>query len=630
MIRPDSMTFTEVVCTDDALTGIIDILQHSGMAEMEDSTAITDQPVSRHIFSKNDIETASILKTRIENALDFLDVSYTASDTSVVLLSETLQYTSGIEGRVNEIIETFTSVKSIGTDIANESLKRDFFTWITSLGIDPALCHSDSYITVITGVIITNEVPSLISGTDTIIILSELSHGHVFIVTASASNTDLMQQIIKYGEFVPVDCASLPRDIAALAQIRIGLLDMINTYTSVIPDIQRAYSAIDTYISASAQIAQCVDTRYCTHIACWIPSASAHDIINTINNLFGNNCSVRMIKAETAIAEKVFSYETVPSRLGNSLFLNPFRILVSSYSWPAYRHIDPTPFSALFFLLFFGMMFADAGHGACIAMIGIIIRILTSGKAIRSAGMLMIYSGIAAAVGGFLFGSVFGREDIISPLLFHPDTHISAFLSIGIGIGILVISTGIILNIIQTIWKRNHADAVFSQWGIFSLVFYWLCAYIITASFSTTLPEPPLPVIILTVSLPLISMMAGDLIVSIRRGHADISEIMFRPVEIMLGLLSNTVSFVRIAAFGLCHIALMSAVYIIASAQPDSPSYFISVSIEGNIFVILLEALIVSIQCVRLQFYEFYSKFFSTSGRRFIPIGTTSDTGDKP
>ena len=120
--------------------------------------------------------------------------------------------------------------------------------------------------------------------------------------------------------------------------------------------------------------------------------------------------------------------------------------------------------------------------------------------------------------------------------------------------------------------------------------------------------------------MPLAAMTIGEIVNAKLTHEGEFSEIIFHPVEVLLGLLSNTVSFVRLAAFGLCHIALMSAVYIIASSGPDDPAYRISVSIEGNILVIGLELLVVTIQCLRLQFYEFFSKFFGAPGRRFSPL----------
>jgi V/A-type H+-transporting ATPase subunit I len=294
-------------------------------------------------------------------------------------------------------------------------------------------------------------------------------------------------------------------------------------------------------------------------------------------------------------------------------------MIVSAYAQPAYRSIDPTAAGALFFLICFGMMFADLGHGAVIALLGIFF--LAAGRgAIREAGKLMAFCGAAASVFGVLFGSFFGREDVIPPVLFHPAAHIGTFLSLGIATGITVISTGILLNILKLFRRGDAAEAVFSQWGILSLVFYWLCAAIITLS-AAGIVTLSFTTVLAAAATPLALIAAGEAVTALIKGKTDMQEIIFHPVEIILSLLSNTVSFVRVAAFGLCHIALMSAVYIVAGAG-DSEAYRVSVSIEGNIMVIVLELIVVTIQCLRLQYYEFYSKFFGDPGRAFIPLRT--------
>lgn len=622
------MVLAEIACVPDIFQEIIDVLHHSGSVEIERSSVLTGQLLRSREVSECDINEVIRMKAGFEHVLDKLDASYSAGHTAPVTLSAAVEHARESTRHTNEIDATFTELHSIETDIASEKTRHEFISWLKSTGIDPGLCRSSERIDVICGIIRgdTRIIQEYV--TDDIVIVSSRIKDTTLFIAVAPPISGFADRIRKFPDFIPVDSASPLRDIESLELIRKGLIDIVDSYTALIPEIQSALFACDTYLSASEQISRCADTGYCSHIACWIPVKSVREISDVLRERFGARYSIRHIRAETAINESVFTNQSVPSRLVFSRILEPFRILVSSYSWPVYGYIDPTVFSSIFFLVFFGIMFADVGHGAVILIIGAILRAISSGRQIRNAGILMMYSGASAITGGFLFGSVFGREDILKPLLFSPSEHIGTFLSFGITIGVFVLSAGIIFNTLQTVRNRGISEAIFSQWGLFSLIFYWLCVWIAGASFSPTVPEPSFPAIISIIAIPLIFMTAGDLIIGKLRGHADISEIAFRPVEIALGLLSNTVSFVRIAAFGLCHIALMNAVYIIASSQPDSPAYFISVSIEGNIFVILLESLIVTIQCVRLQFYEFYSKFFASGGRRFAPLGSTSGTGE--
>jgi V/A-type H+-transporting ATPase subunit I len=106
-------------------------------------------------------------------------------------------------------------------------------------------------------------------------------------------------------------------------------------------------------------------------------------------------------------------------------------------------------------------------------------------------------------------------------------------------------------------------------------------------------------------------------------------------METFIGFLSNTVSFIRVAAFSLAHAALFAAIFAIlkviktASPEPTTTSILFSLLVEvgGNIVIIVLEGLVVSIQSVRLIFYEFFSKFYAGEGEAFTPmrIGYSSE-----
>ena len=89
-------------------------------------------------------------------------------------------------------------------------------------------------------------------------------------------------------------------------------------------------------------------------------------------------------------------------------------------------------------------------------------------------------------------------------------------------------------------------------------------------------------------------------------------------LEISLGFLANTVSFIRIAAFGLVHAGLAMAIFSLSDSVGGVGSVF--VIIFGNLFIIVLEGLVVTIQSVRLEFYEFFSRFFREGKVRYKPL----------
>ena len=94
-------------------------------------------------------------------------------------------------------------------------------------------------------------------------------------------------------------------------------------------------------------------------------------------------------------------------------------------------------------------------------------------------------------------------------------------------------------------------------------------------------------------------------------------------IETILGFLANTFSFLRVAAFGLAHVGLSLAVFALAEQALQLPLglFFAGlVHLIGNLVILVLEGMIVSIQAVRLEFYEFFGKFFRGGGIRFRPL----------
>jgi vacuolar-type H+-ATPase subunit I/STV1 len=614
MIRPERMTLAEIVCEKNRAAEVMDRLYEKGSVEPEKSGRAADDHITLLTFPDSELNDAQKLLSVFSSAADDAETAH-----EPFLLSEVLSRARKLCPKAEEILAIRKTLQSLRSEISDARESARCRAWIESLGIPALQCVSSERITVIAG---SSDMRWENRADDLFCVRSDPAKGRVFhLMLFSAGGSGQPAQILRDEQF---RCIDLHRgaDLQELIKKNDEAMTQLASFSPIIPDLAQVRDSLSEYLRIHELFSRNAATRYCAHFLCWIPSTEAKQTAQDLQAEEGGACEIRLLPAETAIGENVFSGEEVPSRLSSSRLFKPFQLIVATYGCPSYMSIDPTLPGALFFLLFFGVMFADIGHGAVIAAIGLLLAVFMRRQTMIDAGKLMIFSGAAASIGGILFGSVFGREDIIHPLLFHPAAQIGSFLFLGTAIGIIVISTGIILNIFARFKKHDYSGAFFSQWGILSLGFYWLCTGILASAFSAGDPALPLYIILPVTVAPLAIMITGEIITGIRKKELDLAELSFRPVEIFLGLLSNTVSFVRIAAFGLCHISLMAAVFIIAQSGPDSESYRLSVSIEGNILVICLEALVVTIQCLRLQFYEFYSKFFGAPGRTFTPLRT--------
>ena len=234
---------------------------------------------------------------------------------------------------------------------------------------------------------------------------------------------------------------------------------------------------------------------------------------------------------------------------------------------------------------------------------------------------------------GFVFGSVFGREDILKPLWFsleHMDSNaVKRMLKFGVFFGIGILSVGVSINIAQSLRRKNFKNAFFGQWGVFSLVFYWVAAYLAYMSMSNRAFSWHWILVVLALLLPI--MLKEPLFKLIgRKGEHEheeeegegIIESGFEVYEVVMAYLGHTLSYIRMAAFNLSHAGLMMAFYSLTKELPGGDSIFLTLpsNIMSNVFVIVLEGLIVGIQCMRLEYYEFFSKFFAGEGIEYRPM----------
>ena len=313
-----------------------------------------------------------------------------------------------------------------------------------------------------------------------------------------------------------------------------------------------------------------------------------------------------------------------PTKLRNKGPIRFFEQFVEMYGLPAYNEADPTPLLALTYTLFFGVMFGDVGQGLVLILAGI----LAWKKLKIPLGKIISVVGCSSVVFGFVYGSVFGNEDLLPGFkAFESVSNTNLILMCSVGLGLLFISVAMAYNIYNGIRQKNLGKALFSQNGLAGFVFYWA---VIVAVLGTMLTDIELlnPVYIgLLIVVPLLLIFAQEPLGKWLAHRKDwmpkekgsfIVENFFELFEILLSFVSNTVSFVRIGAFALNHVGMMMVVFALMDSVGGIGSPIIFVI--GNIFVMCLEGLIVGIQVLRLEFYELFGRFYSGTGTPYRPF----------
>ncbi len=303
-----------------------------------------------------------------------------------------------------------------------------------------------------------------------------------------------------------------------------------------------------------------------------------------------------------------------PTLLRNPAFIRPFEMLTKMYGVPRGDEIDPTPIIAILFLFFYGMMFGDIGHGLVIA----ILSWLLHRKTHSDLWYIMSLSGLSSAVFGFMYGSFFGFE-VIKPLFARPMENIFLFLTLSIVIGAFLIIFGMILNLYNRLRRKEKLQAIFDPNGIAGLGLY---TFVVSDLFwGIAYRKPLIPYsVLLIIAMVFVFMM---FLYEVLFGEGSMAERIilgiFETFDKLIAFFSNTLSFIRLGAFAVNHAGLFLAFYTMAKMSSSPWGKFISLFL-GNLLLIFLEGLVVFIQAIRLEFYEFFSKFYSGDGREFKPV----------
>jgi V/A-type H+-transporting ATPase subunit I len=305
--------------------------------------------------------------------------------------------------------------------------------------------------------------------------------------------------------------------------------------------------------------------------------------------------------------------------------------LVVTFSQPRYEELDPTFIIAVTFPLLFGAMFGDVGHGLLLALLGglLVSRKVPALRGLAGLGGLVIACGLVATLFGFLYGSIFGMENILPALWLHPMDNIMEILLITIGAGVVLLSIGFIIGILNAWVVHDWGRLLFDRNGIAGLVLYWSLLGLVASFFIKGIPISSMLFLSIAI-LSGLTVMLSEALKNLLQGIRPLIEeslfayaiqVFFELFETVVSFLSNSLSYVRVGAFAVAHVGLSAVFFILAElvSPVHGPGYWI-VIILGTVFIVGFEGLIVGIQSMRLEYYEFFSKFYMGGGIQYKPL----------
>ncbi len=413
--------------------------------------------------------------------------------------------------------------------------------------------------------------------------------------------------------------------IASRKEIELARKELAASFAPAVRGCRDAALSEKSVLEAEAQFSR---TEKTVQLQGFVPAEDAGRVVDRVREVAESRCVVELLDPEKV------PETSVPVMLRNNWFLRPFEMLVAGYATPAYNELEPTLFVAVTYMLMFGMMFGDLGHGLVLVAAGLAMVFSSPKRKTRDVGTLVALAGAASMVFGLIYGSFFGLHSFRKYALWaDPLDNINGAMTMAIGCGIFVISAGIVLNIVNKIRNGDWGSAFFGGFGVVGALFYWGVIGLLLKSATLTRAGYKGVAIALVVILPIacwaLYAPVRVAILRMRGRHTEegigesLIESCIGAFETTLSYMANTISFIRLAAYALSHAAVLMATFLLADnaaeADPVGIVRFLII-VVGNAIAILLEGLVASIQAIRLEYYEFFGKFFSGGGEEFKPF----------
>lgn len=305
--------------------------------------------------------------------------------------------------------------------------------------------------------------------------------------------------------------------------------------------------------------------------------------------------------------------EEYPILMKNNGFVTPFESITNMYSYPNQKEIDPNPIMSIFFVIFFGMMLSDAGYGAILTIACLAIWKIKKYK--RGEGnliKLLAFGGISTIIWGLLFGSVFGNLVPIEPVI-DPLTDVMLLMGLSLLLGIIHIYTGLFMKALELIKERKVFSAIFDVglWYVFLTGIFLIIIPVVAGDIG----------IWSKVGKYLAAIGAIGLILTQGRNEKGIFKKGFKGVSSLYDVTSyfaDVLSYSRIMALCLSTGVIAQVVNLLGQIAGPIPAIFIG--LIGHTINIANSALGSYVHTSRLQYVEFFGKFYEGGGKPFTPF----------
>ncbi len=390
------------------------------------------------------------------------------------------------------------------------------------------------------------------------------------------------------------------------------------------PQIESAYDLAETRLNREVTMLSQAGTKNTLLLSGYLPVNAQERVVKLLDEYC---CAYEMSDpGEDEVAD-------VPIVLKNNAFNRPFEMVTSLYALPQYNSpVDPNPFIAPFFFMYFGLMMGDVAYGIIIALASFFVlkRANPAEGTMKKLLQVGILGGIATIIWGFFFGSFFGNfiptvTEMFTgtaitpkPLLFDPLAEPLILFGVSLGFGVVQIILGMILSMYQKCKFGKPMDAVLDE-GLWLLIFVGLGVVGIEMGLGIVMPVANLGLYISLVGVVLILLTKGrnekSIVKKITAGLGELYGV--------TSYLADILSYSRLLALGLATAVIAQVMNTMGTLLgPTVPGVILLVVIFviGHVFNVGINILGTFVHTSRLQFIEFFGKFYMPGGKPFKPF----------
>jgi V/A-type H+-transporting ATPase subunit I len=319
-----------------------------------------------------------------------------------------------------------------------------------------------------------------------------------------------------------------------------------------------------------------------------------------------------------------------PTLLPQTGASHQFAPLVETYATVPYADVNPSTIAGLAYVVMFGMMFADVGHGALLLLAAVAVRRRWSSRLdrLRPVWLFLAGAGLASMVFGALYGEFFGPTHVVPVLWLAPLDQPVLLLGAAVAVGALLLAGAYALGTVNRFREGGWRLAVYAPSGLAGVALFLGLGTVVGGLY---LHLTWLVLLGGAVAVGGLTVAYFGLLVSAGGGPAGAAQAGIQLFDLVVRLGSNLVSFARLAAFGLTHAALGEVVWQATTGVwghgPLGMGGAVLVFLAGNAVTFALEGLVAGIQALRLEYYELFSRVFDIEGRPFrpwlVPLATT-------